>query len=455
MKISQFIKEKKLGLSFLISFFILLVSSLALRNIFPQTYTISIFFVVLIFIFSQYFDFDYRLFIGFALFLLIVCPFLLIAKLDTLAEYFANYIYGFLVLGIAGYFFDNLREKLKSKGTIKVYKKVFLSLLVIFLLSFVFIFVRDNWHNSNYTVLIKEDFIKFAAGTEDKYIKFAAGTEDSYIKFKASIEDKYIRTFKKDIYYSGIDAADINGKKISRDIIINIDNPKTDSIITKTIDLSGWAIETNSTDNSGIDRIEFFLDGKPGKGKYLGQFSQNYIAESTSRDYIVNLYNNFYNRPPVTTELNFWAINLENYIISYPAVALNIRDDSRIMESSSKEDFLRRAYAGLLGKKSDGTELDRMKGDLTSADIWYILINSTEFKKHSKIYYENISLKMNSFDIFRKNVGEKYGTQFYPSGFNFKIDSTKYKNGKHTIYIYAHNPVFGWDYKTLTINIEN
>ena len=62
---------------------------------------------------------------------------------------------------------------------------------------------------------------------------------------------------------------------------------------------------------------------------------------------------------------------------------------------------------------------------------------------------------MNSFDIFRKNVGEKYGTQFYPSGFNFKIDSTKYKNGKHTIYIYAHNPVFGWDYKTLTINIEN
>ena len=97
MKILKFVKEKKLGLSFLLSFFILLIVSLVLRNIFPKIYPISIFFVVLIFIFSQYFDFDYRLFIGFALFLLVVCPFLLIAKLNTLAEYFANYVYGFFI----------------------------------------------------------------------------------------------------------------------------------------------------------------------------------------------------------------------------------------------------------------------------------------------------------------------------------------------------------------------
>ena len=100
MKISKFIKEKKLGLSFLLSFFILLVVSLVLRNFFPKIYPISIFFVVLIFIFSQYFDFDYRLFMGIALALLLVCRFLLMAKLNTLAEYFAMYVYGFLVLGI-------------------------------------------------------------------------------------------------------------------------------------------------------------------------------------------------------------------------------------------------------------------------------------------------------------------------------------------------------------------
>ncbi|MHB8278408.1 MAG: DUF4214 domain-containing protein [Candidatus Humimicrobiaceae bacterium] len=431
MNIGKFLKEKKLGLSFLLIFFVSLVISLINRNIFHETYQISIFFVVLIFIFSQYFDFDYRLLIGFTLFLLIICPFLLIFKLNTLAEYFATYVYGFLVLGIVGYFFDNLREKLKSKGTIKIYKKVFLSILVIFLLSSAFIFVRDFRHNSDYTVVIRENFIKFANSTKDKYI----------------------RTFKKDIYYSGRDVAEVDGKKISRNIIINIDNPKADSIISKTIDLSGWAIETNSIYNTGIDRIEFFLDGKPGKGKYLGQFSHNYKSELVSKNYIVNLYNNFYNRQPTTMELNFWAINLEYNIMSYYEVANNIINESKFMEkSSTNEDFLRRVYAGLLNKDWDVAMLDRMKKDLTRADILYILINSEEFKINSEIYNKNISLKKNNLDIIRKNVGEKYGKQFYLSGFNFQIDSTKYKNGKHTIYVYAHSPVFGWDYKTLIIN---
>ena len=430
----KFLKEKKLGLSFLLSFFILLVMSLVLRNIFPKTYPISIFFVVLIFIFSQYFDFEYRLFIGFALFLLIICVFLLIFKLNTLAEYFATYVYGFLVLGIVGYFFDNLREKLKSKGTIKIYKKVFLSILIIFLISSALIFVRDYRHNSDYTVVIKENIIKFAT----------------------SVKDKYIKTFRKDIYYSGLDVTEVDDKKISRDIIINIDNPKDNSSISKIIDLSGWVIETNSIYNTGIDRIDFFLDGKPGEGKYLGQFSYNYKPELASKNYIINLYNNFYNRQPATSELNFWAINLEYNIMSYYDVANNIINESKFMEKSSKNEyFLRRVYAGLLSKDWNEAMLGRMETDLTRADILYILINSEAFKINSEIYYKNISIKKNNLDIIKKNIGEKYGKQFYLSGFNFQIDSSKYKSGKHAIYVYAHSPVFGWDYKKTNIIIEN
>ncbi|MBM3700868.1 MAG: hypothetical protein FJW68_08185, partial [Actinobacteria bacterium] len=241
-------KEKKIGLSFLAAFFLLLIISLFSLSIFPQLYQISIFFAVMIFIFSQYFDFEYRLLIGFALFLLIICLFLLIFKLDTLAIYFANYVYAFLALGIIGYFFDNLREKLKSKGIIKIYKKVFLSILVLFLFFSAFTIVRDFKINPDYPVVIKEN----------------------HNKFISDVKDKYIRTFKKEIYYSGLDIVEVYGKKISRDIIINIDNPKANKVISKTILLSGWAIETNSKYDSGIDRIEFFLNGKPGKGKYLG-----------------------------------------------------------------------------------------------------------------------------------------------------------------------------------------
>jgi len=413
-KILKFVKEKKLGLSFLIIFFTLLIVSLVIRNIFPKTPPISIFFVVLILIFSQYFYFDYRLFIGFALFLLITCSFLLIAKHNTLAEYFAIYVYGFLVLGIVGYFFDSLREKLKSKGTIKIYKKVFLSILVIFLLSSTFIFVRDYWHNSNYTVLIKENLIKFATSAKDKYIK----------------------TFKKDIYYSGLDVVEVDGKKISRNIIINIDNPKADSIISKTIDLSGWAIETNSIDNTGIDRIEFFIDGKPGKGKFLGNFF-------------------------IENELNLWAINLEYRLLPFYDVVLNIVNSKEFINKNLRnEDFVKVLYMGLLNREEDEGGLkywtDLLNGG--GADRYQVLmcfLDSKEFKIKSDNYFNTVPLRKETLNIMRKDVREKYGKQFYLSGFNFKFDSTRYKNGKHSIYVYAYSPIFGWDYKSLNININN
>ncbi|MBM3708691.1 MAG: DUF4214 domain-containing protein, partial [Actinobacteria bacterium] len=327
----KFLKEKKIGLSFLIAFFLFLVISLLSRNIFPQIYQISIFFVVLIFIFSQYFDFEYRLLIGFALFLLIICLFLLIFKLDTLAIYFANYVYGFLTLGIIGYFFDNLREKLKSKGTIRIYKKVFLAILVLFLFFSAFIIVGDFKSNPDYPVVIKEN----------------------YNKFVYDVKDKYIRTFKKEIYYSGLDTVEAHGKKISRDIIINIDNPKADKVISKTSLLSGWAIETNSKYDSGIDRIEFFLNGKPGKGKYLGSISTpDYKINIETVRVIENLFMQFYNRKPSEKELSYWTINLELRILSFKNVALNIVNNKEFINKNlSNEDFIKVLYLGLLNRE--------------------------------------------------------------------------------------------------------
>ncbi|MHB1274927.1 MAG: DUF4214 domain-containing protein [Candidatus Humimicrobiaceae bacterium] len=322
---------------------------------------------------------------------------------------------------------------------------MFLSILVIFLLLSTFIFVRKYWGNSDYTAVIKENFIKFTAIAEDKYIKFTTSTREIYIK-----------TFEKDIYYSGMGVVEVNGKKISRDIIINIDNPKADRVISKIIDLTGWAIETNSIYNTGIDRIEFFFDGKPGKGKYLGQFSQNYEAELQSKDYIVNLYNNFYNRQPTTSELDFWAINLEYDIMSYKEVAANIIDESKFMEKDlSNEDFLSALYGGLLNSDWHGAWADRLETDLTREDLLYIIINSTVFNKLSENYYKIISIKEPDLSIFRIDVGDRYGKQFYLSGFDVYLDSTKVENGKHELYIYAHSPVFGWDYEILSFEIKN
>jgi hypothetical protein len=440
MSMGKFLKEKKLGLSFLLVFFVLLVISIISRGIFPETYQISIFFAILIFIFSQYFDFEYRLLIGFALFLLIICLFLLIFKLDTLAEYFANYVYGFLALGIIGYFFDNLREKLKSKGTIKIYKKVFLSILVLFLLSSVFIFVRDFRRNSDYPVVIKENFNKFAT----------------------DVKDKYIRTFKKEIYYAGLDAVEVDDKKISRDIIINIDNPKADSIISKTIDLSGWAIETNSIYNTGIDKIEFFLDGKPGEGKYLGRISIPYYEINVETVKVLeNLFMQFYNRKPSEKELKYWAINLELRILSFQNVALNIVNNKEFINKNlSNKGFIKVLYLGLLNREADEDGLKNWtnvldKGAVNRYEILNSFLNSEEFKLKSDNYYNAVPLGQETLNIIRKDAGEKYGEQFYLSGFNVSFDSTKLKNGDYKLYVYAHSPVFGWDFKEVNFVIEN
>ena len=124
----------------------------------------------------------------------------------------------------------------------------------------------------------------------------------------------------------------LNGELLKETIVITIDNPKINREIHGNVKIVGWAIEGNSKENSGIDKIEFFLDGNSEKGEYLGSTSTN---------------------------------------------------------------------------------------------------------------------------ILREDVGKVYGRQFDVSGFEFEFNSSKFKDGKHIVYIYGHNPYFGWDYISFEIFTYN
>ena len=230
------------------------------------------------------------------------CPFLLVYRFGRLAEYFANYVYGFLVLGIACYFLDNLREKVKRKGHFKVYKVVFLSLLVLILITPA-IFFRE-YTTKTFNLVIQE----------------------------------YYRIFRKDIYYVHKDEAGVNGEIIRESIEIRMDYPEGvdepgPSNVTGTFRLEGWAIDHNSSvEGSIIDMIEIFLDGKPGEGKLVAWTEPN---------------------------------------------------------------------------------------------------------------------------VERLEIGEMYGKQHNNCGFRLYIDSLKFRNGKHTIFIYAHNQYFGWSSINFDIFVEN
>lgn len=440
MKLYYYFKEKKLGISIYSLFFVFLVSSLVLRNYYPGAYPVSIFFITLIFICSQYFDFDYRSFIGCALILITACPFLLIFKLNIMAEYFANYVYGFLVIGVAGYFLDNLREKLKLKSYFKVYKKVFLSILICFLLFSVFFAIRDYAYKKDYIILIKNKVIEVSKIAKNKYLK----------------------TFEKEVYYSKKEEVILENETLKENIIISCENLNFNENISGNLKVTGWAIEGNSKDNTGIDEIEFFIDGKPGKGNYLGSVPKHIVQGSNlTLDYITNLYLLSYNRRPESKEASFWVANLEWGILSYSDVAMLIVNNGEFNKTKlTNESFVKSLYKGLFNREADVESLKYWVGLLDSGNIDknYItsfFINSDEFKILSDNYYSRVSIHKEPLNILRKEVGEKYGKQFYLSGFDFEFDSTKISNGEHTIFIYARSPIFGWDYITQKINIFN
>ena len=103
----------------------------------------------------------------------------------------------------------------------------------------------------------------------------------------------------------------------------------------------------------------------------------------------------------------------------------------------------------------DGSWISELENDLNREDILYTLINSEEFKKYSEFYYDNVPIKNSYIDVMKKDDGIKYGKQFLLSGFSFEFDSTAFPNGEHTLYIYAHSPIFGWDYQKINLIIDN
>jgi len=355
--------------------------------------------------------------------------FILSYKITYLLSFYIKsasfYAMSFFVLAFLAYIYE---EKLENKINFRKKKILYLCMLFIFCMCFILLF--------------------FNLDPGKTVTKMAIN----------NIKGLVNRTFNKEEYYSKKDIVIIDGKKVYEDILISDDKLKKEDIyISGKIILTGWAIEKNSIYNSGIDRMEFFLNGRPGEGKYLGKFSlNNYKPKLETSNFIYNLYINLYDRLPSKSELSFWAINLEYNLMSYYEVADSIIKKSGFMERTlTDEEFLNRLYACLLNREWDGTWTRELKTDLSREDVLYILINAEEFKRYSENYYKNITIKNDNLDVIRKGIGRKYGKQFYLSGFSLKFDSTSVSDGEHSLYVYAHSPVFGWDYQAVNLIIDN
>ena len=418
LEIFKIIKEKRIGLSFIISFFVLIIANLTL-DIYFQTYPMSIILVVLIFIISQYFDFEYRYFIVFASILLIACPFLLIFKFNLLAEHFANHVYIFLILGVICYFLDSLREKLKKKGYFRIYRVVFILILILLLIS---------------PLIIYREYIS-----------------------------KLPKIIKHTNYYIKKENRKLNGSWEVEKIRINIENPMDGDEISGPIKIIGWAVEGNSQDNSGIDKIEIFIDGMPGVGEYLTNID-TVEEDSPAYEIVERIYYLCYDQKPENDIINYWRTKLESEEVTVDDIIKNFLSEEFRNRNFSDIEYINKLYRVLLDRKPDDKGLtiwlDRLSKDTNRDVVLYEFLMSIEYKGLTRIQHENISEYVEYItnvgtNLLREDIRNRYGEQFKMSGFIFNFDSTQIVNGKHTLYIYAYSNIFGWDYENLNIYINN
>jgi len=429
MNKTEIITEKSYitWIKFVIAWVLFLGFNFLILYFYPRNIYIDISFVLVVF-----FTFKFLRFSSINIFLYgvsyLVLAFIIIFFRNYILSYrlidsITFYIPCFFILSFILYLYE---EKIEKRITFRKKKISYVCLFCVFSVLFIFLFISFNLEAPSTRIIIHST--------------------------KQSIN----RLFNKQDYFRKKEFVIIDGAKVKEEITIFAYFSKEGIPFSGKIKINGWAIEKNSKYDSGIDKIEFFLDGKPGEGKYLGKFTQNYDPELETEKFIENLYLNFYDWLPDSSELNFWAINLEYGIMSYYEVANNIINKYDFMgRNLSNKDFLSRLFAGVFSRDWDGGWLDRLENDLSREDILYTFVNSIEFNKLSENYYKNITIKNNNLDIIRKGIGRKYGKQFYLSGFSIEFDSTAFPDGEHTLYIYAHSPVFGWDYQTVNLIIDN
>ena len=166
------------------------------------------------------------------------------------------YIPCFFILSFIGFIYE---EKIEKKITFRKKKISYLCMFCVFSVLFIFLFISSNLEAPTTRIVIHS-------------------TKQSINRF-----------FNKQDYFRKKEFVIIDGEKVKEEITIFTYFSKEGIPFSGKIKINGWAIEKNSKYDSGIDRIEFFLDGKPGEGKYLGRFSQNYDAELETKKFIKNL----------------------------------------------------------------------------------------------------------------------------------------------------------------------
>src|SRR5690349_6793183 len=65
--------------------------------------------------------------------------------------------------------------------------------------------------------------------------------------------------------------------------LINVDGPNDHATLREKADVLGWAVDRAARNNTGVDAVHIYLDGRAGVGRMLGQADYGLVRQDVAR----------------------------------------------------------------------------------------------------------------------------------------------------------------------------
>ncbi|MBE3092209.1 MAG: N-acetylmuramoyl-L-alanine amidase [Chloroflexi bacterium] len=273
-------------------------------------------------------------------------------------------------------------------------------------------------------------------------------------------------------------------------VLVNIDEPKNSQTIGGNFELKGWAVEKSGVNSPEITAVHVY-DGPAAGAKNIVGIATYGIARLDVAQYYGKA--NFTNcgftlgvdssRLAKGTHVLYVYAHNEQLGWAYTTVKVNILNDGSNV--GNQDNSISTPVQGTVETNTTNTTNNSTSNqNYNSSGTQKVLINIDSLKNNQQVsgdfelagwaveqsamdstgitamhVYdgpangEQNMLGVATYGIPRKDVADYFGKNNLTNcGFSLTIDSTKLKEGSHTLYIYAYNPNLGWKYVTVAIN---
>ena len=286
------------------------------------------------------------------------------------------------------------------------------------------------------------------------------------------------------------------GETLTGNVLINIDSPTNNQVVSGALVLQGWAVDKSATSTSGITAIHVYDGPANGQANFIGQAAYGIarpdVAASLGKG---NLTPCGFSLSIDTNKLSKGAHVLHVYANNeavgwrYSTVVINIANDGSVSQAQSGAQVSQQnttAQASVTTTTVATTTAASTEGGYASSGSKRVLINIDTPKNNEvingRLKIEGWALETSAqnstgitavdiydgpangqaniighatYGIARPDVANSLGGRagFINCGFIADIDSSKLSAGAHNIYVYANNSFLGWQYAVVKINI--